>query len=408
MNDVIWDTAQVRIDLFVGIPELANSIKENGLEHRLGIRFDEESKPHGVWGRRRFEALKLLGFTELPPTHYDISKVSKKDAVIVAGAENLDRENLSLKEEIALVQAGLAEDWKPDELAERWHKKPSWIRDRIKMGGLEPKVQDLADKKKIPIEAAREISEIPKEIQVKTAEEVLDTIQSFGYSEEETKEVINREVQEHERVLKTKELLEKSKYPKCPTCGSEPSLEKSSWRGADWVQCAKEPNKQDHLWNLKSGKLASAVDRVETVSEPGRPERHTRPLQFTFRYDVPVKIIREAIAAKALSLLEKRLKEKEGAKELHVEIDKWSLSVGTTTEGFMFDFPDETSATIEEKNYKDKKHNVCKLHVHEFKGAFGPHSQSGIDKFNASFIRYLETLPEIAEWRKKRKHQGVL
>jgi ParB/RepB/Spo0J family partition protein len=404
IDAIIWDTAQVRIDLFLGIKELANSIKEIGLEHRLGIRYDDDGKPHGVWGRRRFEALKLLGYAELPPSLYEISKVSKKEAVIVAGAENLDRENLSLKEEIALVQAGLDEDWKPEELAERWHKKSSWIQDRIKIHTLEPKAQQLTTEHKITIKTARALSEIPKEIQVQTADEIVAQSE-FGYSEEEAKQTINRQVQEHEQLVKTKELLEKSKYPKCPTCGSEPTLERSSWRGADWVVCAKEPNKQDHHWNLKSGKLSSVVDRVAAPESPGK--KHERPLQFTTRYDVPIKIIREAIATKALSFLEKRLKEGT-AKELHIEMDKWSVTVSTTPEGFRFDFPDDTSATIEEKNYKDKRHNVCRLNVHEFKGSFSPHSQSGIDKFNATFIRYLESLPEIAEWRKKRKHQGVL
>lgn len=75
--------------------ELSNSIKENGIIQPITVS-DEDGHFSIIAGERRFRASKLAGLNEVPVI---IKKVTKKDTLVMAIIENVQRSDLNCIEE---------------------------------------------------------------------------------------------------------------------------------------------------------------------------------------------------------------------------------------------------------------------------------------------------------------------
>jgi ParB family chromosome partitioning protein len=77
------------------IERLAESIQEHGLLHPIGVRTLDRDGAKLIYGERRLEAAKLLGWQMIPALTYSVSDL---DAEIMEIDENLHRQNLTALE----------------------------------------------------------------------------------------------------------------------------------------------------------------------------------------------------------------------------------------------------------------------------------------------------------------------
>lgn len=109
------------------IQELADDIAARGLLQPIllnpkGARFEL------IAGERRLRAMKLINFTEIPAL---ITKTSSGDALLMQLAENIQRENLDLGDEVKTIRL-LHDNLKNvKEVAETVKKSPSWVSKRL-------------------------------------------------------------------------------------------------------------------------------------------------------------------------------------------------------------------------------------------------------------------------------------
>ncbi len=104
--------------------ELSNSIKENGIIQPITVS-EENGKYTIIAGERRFRAAKLAGLERVPVT---IKKVTKKDTLVMAIIENVQRSDLNCVEE-ALAYYQLMNEFSltQEEVAKKIGKERSTI-----------------------------------------------------------------------------------------------------------------------------------------------------------------------------------------------------------------------------------------------------------------------------------------
>jgi ParB family transcriptional regulator, chromosome partitioning protein len=128
------------------LAELAASIRASGLLQPLAVRPD----PDGVTdylliaGERRWRACGLAGLSSVPVRILD--GLASIDAYVLAVAENVSREDMTVLEEAkayaALVSAGKSNE----DVAALFGKRPDDIRWRMELLRLRDDVQELVDK----------------------------------------------------------------------------------------------------------------------------------------------------------------------------------------------------------------------------------------------------------------------
>lgn len=119
------------------LQELACSIRDNGLLQPPGLRVQGD-RYVVVYGHRRTEACRLLGWREMPAL---IVEGSADSLLVMAAAENLERSDLSPAEEMAAVcelYARLGED--VDAVARRVNRSRAWVESRLRMQGWPPDI----------------------------------------------------------------------------------------------------------------------------------------------------------------------------------------------------------------------------------------------------------------------------
>jgi len=115
----------------IKIEELALSIKNLGLIHPLIVKKDGQL----ITGERRFEAVKMLGWTHVPVQFVD--DLSDDELVLLELEENIKRENISWQEEVAAVaryheiKLTVNEDWSHGDTAEELGESRTGITQKL-------------------------------------------------------------------------------------------------------------------------------------------------------------------------------------------------------------------------------------------------------------------------------------
>ena len=124
-------------------PELAESIKANGIIQPLIVTKTEGSDYELIAGERRLQAARLAGLEAVPVV---IRSVSEKEQLQLAIVENVQREDLSPIEEAKAYQA-LAEDFSltHQQIAEIVAKDRATISNSIRLLKLPPEVQEQVE-----------------------------------------------------------------------------------------------------------------------------------------------------------------------------------------------------------------------------------------------------------------------
>jgi ParB family chromosome partitioning protein len=139
----------------VGIKELADSIKENGLLQPITLRKSDEGQYEIIAGERRFRAAKLLGLKEIPAI---IKKVNNHEALELALVENVQRSDLSLMEEADGYKQLMEEfSYTQEQVAKKTGKSRSHIANILRLLDLPESVRKMVDQKQLSMGHARAI-----------------------------------------------------------------------------------------------------------------------------------------------------------------------------------------------------------------------------------------------------------
>ncbi|HBS04235.1 MAG TPA: chromosome partitioning protein ParB [Leptospiraceae bacterium] len=126
---------QPRKDRTLGVDELAESIKKDGLLSPIVVTRAGEGY-RIIAGERRFHALNRLGWKE---AECRIISREERDYYRIAIIENLQRENLSAQEEAeALLRLKQQENYSDAELAQLVGKSRNYITEILGIAGLPP------------------------------------------------------------------------------------------------------------------------------------------------------------------------------------------------------------------------------------------------------------------------------
>jgi ParB family chromosome partitioning protein len=135
------------------IIELSNSIKENGIIQPLIVAQEEEGKFLLIAGERRLRAARLAGLDKVPVV---IKKVTKKDTLVMAIIENVQRDDLNCVEE-ALAYFQLMNEFNltQEEVAKKIGKERSTIANFLRILKLPREVLAMLQKEEISLGHAK-------------------------------------------------------------------------------------------------------------------------------------------------------------------------------------------------------------------------------------------------------------
>lgn len=233
------------------IKDLAEDISQNGQLKPIIVRL-HPLKPNTyqvVDGEHRVRALKLLNKGSV---RAEVRQLSDVEAAFLAMRVNeLHGKNLSeLEEGVHMLRLNKDFGWSQEEIARKFGRSQQWVSDRIKIAkNMSEDLRFYHARGKISITHAREIAELPKEVQFEAIKKVVEE----GLSSKEAallthalKKAENEE--EKQRILQTpiKALAEAYEEPEriveavlsekeeivetftCPGCGRKAVV--------DWVE----------------------------------------------------------------------------------------------------------------------------------------------------------------------------
>ncbi|MEM2597725.1 MAG: ParB/RepB/Spo0J family partition protein [Thermofilum sp.] len=166
------------------IEELAEDIRRNGQLKPIIVR-PHPSKPgfyQVVDGEHRVRALRLLGLTEV---RAEVRNLSDEEASFLAMRVNeLHGKRLSeLEEGVHLLRLNRDFGWSQEEIAEKFGRSRQWVADRIRIAkNMSEDLRNCYARGKITFAHAREIVELPKEVQPEAVRKVVEE----GLSSRET------------------------------------------------------------------------------------------------------------------------------------------------------------------------------------------------------------------------------
>jgi ParB/RepB/Spo0J family partition protein len=418
----------IRADPEANIATLKPSIKERGLDYAISVRrappdfnwkdtVEEVQKPYLLTkGYCRLKACEELGQDKIKA---DVKDMDGKAAILETISENLDRANLSPKEEALAFKAAIMSGWKIPELANKRNVKPEWIEQRLAILNLDKQTQEFVHEGKLgPKVLEKAVFPVPKPIQALVAREIV----TEGYDLREAESHANRRTQQYEDEQIFQDLLAKSEHKKCPTC-NKPASRKSTRYGRQYAACkeAEFDYGGRHEWNLNTGKTAaeeSEEQRKKEKEERTRTTTETKDttphLTHSFRLPVPARVLHQAFLKEAVNIGLRQLKQ--GAKKsielridgtyygeggTHISVDALSANGPVISSATLHEPKGITAIDFEEKKYSDG--NLVKITP-----SHNATTQNGIDQENERVEKYLRSLPEIAAYLKTHKKQKTL
>ena len=147
------------------IETLAQSIKDHGLIHPLAVKEIPDTKGtyRVIAGRRRFEAIKTLGWKTVDVMVHP----EKTDDEAIALAENVNREDMHPLDEAEKFKREIDSGKTADEVAKHYARSVSGIHQRIRLTNLIDGVKTMFRDGKINLSGAALISSLPDKDQEK-------------------------------------------------------------------------------------------------------------------------------------------------------------------------------------------------------------------------------------------------
>jgi ParB family chromosome partitioning protein len=147
------------------IIELSNSIKENGIIQPLIVAQEEDGKFLLIAGERRYRASKLAGINKVPVV---IKKVTKKDTLVMAIIENVQRSDLNCVEEgLAYFQLMSEYGLTQEEVAKKIGKERSTIANFLRILKLPREVLSMLQKEEISFGHAKVLASVKDDEKIK-------------------------------------------------------------------------------------------------------------------------------------------------------------------------------------------------------------------------------------------------
>jgi len=281
-----------RVDL-----KLLHSIKTQGQFQdtifRLKRSDGEGEDLELIVGARRYLHQKLLG-TKLEDIPHKVLKLSDKQAMDMAAAENFYREDLNKWEETRVIYDLLTKAKIPvKDVAKKFGYSEETIKHRRTLMKLPRSIREQFEKMDAPLGYAEPITKLSKypEAQEKLLKEIKEGIGS-RYRGIDTVDEANEFVDKVINNIKEKEALLK-KYGPCPVCGSK-NISKS-WNREDRLTC----DDCDHSWHKETKEPWKYYQLKQEAEEMG--------LEIEEPEEGKLKITPKDAA----KLLEKQIKEKE-------------------------------------------------------------------------------------------------
>lgn len=153
----------------IKLRELAESIRENGLEQSIKVR------PFGdgyqiVMGERRWRAHRILAdegaLGERPTILCEVKAMNDNEMALKAIIENLQRVDLRPVEEARAFQDGIDRGWTVEQLAKDLGVQQNRIASRTALLNLDETIQKLVDGGGFPLGHANYLVDLPKHDQV--------------------------------------------------------------------------------------------------------------------------------------------------------------------------------------------------------------------------------------------------
>lgn len=169
------------------ILELSNSIKENGIIQPIVVSQDEAGKFTIIAGERRFRASKLAGLEKVPVV---IKRVTKKETLVMAIIENVQRADLNCIEEgLAYYQLMTEFGLTQEEVAKKIGKERSTIANFLRILKLPREVISYIQKDELSFGHAKVLASVKDDEKVKRM--ALEAIQS-NYSVRELESALKK------------------------------------------------------------------------------------------------------------------------------------------------------------------------------------------------------------------------
>lgn len=152
--------------------ELSASIKENGIIQPITVK-EEDGKFVIIAGERRFRASKLAGLEQVPVI---VKKVTKKDTLVMALIENIQRSDLNCIEEgLAYYQLMNEFELTQEEVAKKLGKDRSSIANHLRILKLPREVVQLLQKEELSFGHAKILAGLKEpELIKRAAREAVD------------------------------------------------------------------------------------------------------------------------------------------------------------------------------------------------------------------------------------------
>lgn len=163
------------------ILELAKDVGARGLLQPVTVRelWDNEieTKARGfkyflISGFRRLAAYKSNEAEVIPCTVRNVQ--TEFDCRDINAVENLQREQLTFWQEAKSIRHYWIADWTRQAIAERVHKSPGWVQQRIQLLEMEPEIQKFAEQGYIVSTDIRELSKFTGADRLKAANSIRD------------------------------------------------------------------------------------------------------------------------------------------------------------------------------------------------------------------------------------------
>ncbi len=223
--------------------QLLRSLNDHGQIQAITFRRRKDGKLELLAGTRRYAHLKMLkvSFDEIK---VDIrEKLSDKEALTIALAENFFRKDLTPMEEARAVNSMLKAKISIKEIAKILNKTQSWVTSRRKLFELPEKIRNTFEKKELNFGFSVPLRKLGgmEEAQAALLEKIKDGKKSSYSGIHTIEEAENFVTQILKQIKDTEDLL--LKYGPCPVCDSKDI--KKHWRGDEHLGC----NSCDHSWH---------------------------------------------------------------------------------------------------------------------------------------------------------------
>ncbi|MGE7623395.1 nucleoid occlusion protein [Viridibacillus sp. NPDC096237] len=172
------------------IEELARTIRTHGVIQPIVVRKMEEGHYEIIAGERRYRAMKMLEWTEVPAI---VREMNDKETASVALIENLQREELtSIEEAQAYLKLLELHGLTQEALAQRLGKGQSTIANKIRLLKLPEEIQMAILKREISERHARALVPVKdKELQLSLLQEIIDNDYNVRQLEQRIDEILN-------------------------------------------------------------------------------------------------------------------------------------------------------------------------------------------------------------------------